>query len=64
VAIVFLPIAIATIALLVIHRRTRRSGADLPLLAAIGTGVILGLVTVEVAVIVLSVVASPVASPT
>jgi hypothetical protein len=56
VAIVFFPIVITTITLLVIHRRTRRRGADLPLVAAIGTGVILGLATVEVAVVVAAVV--------
>jgi hypothetical protein len=59
VAIVFVPLVIATVALILIHRRTRRFGTDLPLAAAIGTGVILGLVTVEVALIVVSVVAGP-----
>jgi hypothetical protein len=41
VAIVFVPFLIATIALIVIHRRTRLRGNDLPLVAAAGTGVIL-----------------------
>jgi hypothetical protein len=64
VVLIFIPLVIATIALILIQRRTRRRGEDLPLVAAIGTGVILGFVTVEVVVIVLSLVAGPVASTT
>ncbi|MBA2721076.1 MAG: hypothetical protein H0U52_17830 [Chloroflexi bacterium] len=45
-AIIFIPVVIATVALILIHRQTRLRGADLPRAAAIGTGMILGLATV------------------
>ena len=58
----FVPFAIAAAALLWIQRQTRLRGADLPLGAAIGTGVILGLVTIEVATVLIAVIANMVAS--
>ncbi len=54
--VVLAPLVVATIALIVIHRRTRRAGTDLPLVAAIGTGMILGLATVYLGVTVIAVV--------
>jgi hypothetical protein len=48
VVIVFVPIVVAAFLLLHVQRRTRRQGGDLPLSAAIGTGVVLGLVAVFV----------------
>ena len=52
----FVPFVIATIALILIQRRTRQRGEDLPLSAAIGTGVILGFVTINVALVVVTAV--------
>ena len=57
-AIVFVPFVIATIALILVQRRTRLRGDDLPLSGAIGTGMILGLVTVEVTAIVVWIAAA------
>ena len=55
-AIVFVPFLVATIILIAIHRRARRRDDELPVVAAIGAWVILGIVTVEVAAIVVSVI--------
>ncbi|HET7703372.1 MAG TPA: hypothetical protein VFK35_08235 [Candidatus Limnocylindrales bacterium] len=51
-----MPFVIATIALILIQRRTRQRGEDVPLSAAIGTGVIPGFVTINVALVVVTAV--------
>ena len=45
-------LALATVGLIRAHRRARSESRPISLSAAIGTGVILGLMTVEVAVVV------------
>ncbi len=45
--LLFVPIPIAALVLLAVQSRTRQRGEDLPLAAAIGTGVLLGFVAVE-----------------
>jgi hypothetical protein len=56
-AIVFGFVGLATLGLIGAHRRARTGGPPISLAAAIGTGVILGLMTVEVVMIVVLAVA-------
>lgn len=55
----FALLAIATVALLRVHRRTRMRGHDLSVSAAIATGVILGLMALEIAIVGICVAVAP-----